>query len=456
MIGEPHAGETELGKCCVVPWSHKQDCSDHTVFFLCLRKLMNEGSLYVETIGDVTENVVQDGESGTRSAQLSPSPALTCEMCQNYEISLTSIQDNERKLREKLIAVKRLNDRFEDDLTKERKYRIDVEKKMAELASQFADDLKSAISANASAENRIKELSEKQRREREKYLEQLQDANRLCASLELDIKNLASKYQQLLGVNRATATEMRAEPIDLPQSADQLQFFCLQMREELIELKSARQHEQDEMRDEIALLKEQIEEERNAKAIMERDLLAQVNHLQTQLGIAASKLTSADAVVLSNESHSRQIRDLQNTVAELEAQVKQVQSERAAVEMTAQNYKSRCSSLQNELDTSEAVQKDFVQLSQSLQIQLEKIRQSEQEVRWQWEDDVENCSGCAVSVAKIKPRPRCLHCCKIFCTTCVQHTVPSGPTRRPANVCQVCHTLLNRDSKPFFAVDPTN
>lgn len=46
--------------------------------------------------------------------------------------------------------------------------------------------------------------------------------------------------------------------------------------------------------------------------------------------------------------------------------------------MTAQNYKARCASLQSELDTSEAVQKDFVQLSQSLQIQLEKIRQSEQ------------------------------------------------------------------------------
>ncbi|VDM60962.1 unnamed protein product [Angiostrongylus costaricensis] len=227
-------------------------------------------------------------------------------------------------------------------------------------------------------ENRVRELSEKHRRERVKLFEQLEDANQLYACLELDIKKLASKYQQLLGANRATAAEMRAEPIDLPQSADQLQFLCLQMREELIELKSARQHERDELRDEIALLKEQIEEERNAKVVMERDLLAQVNHLQTQLGIAASKLSSADAMALSNESHSRQIRDLQNTVAELEAQVKQVQNERAAVEKTAQNYKSRCSSLQTELDTSEAVQKDFVQLSQSLQIQLEKIRQSEQ------------------------------------------------------------------------------
>ena len=48
------------------------------------------------------------------------------------------------------------------------------------------------------------------------------------------------------------------------------------------------------------------------------------------------------------------------------------------MEVTAQNYKARCTALQSELDTSEAVQRDFVKLSQSLQIQLEKIRQSEQ------------------------------------------------------------------------------
>lgn len=42
--------------------------------------------------------------------------------------------------------------------------------------------------------------------------------------------------------------------------------------------------------------------------------------------------------------------------------------------------KSRVSSLQNELDNSEKVQKDFVLLSQSLQRELEKIREAETEV----------------------------------------------------------------------------
>lgn len=42
--------------------------------------------------------------------------------------------------------------------------------------------------------------------------------------------------------------------------------------------------------------------------------------------------------------------------------------------------RSRVASLQNELDNSEKVQKDFVLLSQSLQQELEKIRSSENEV----------------------------------------------------------------------------
>ncbi|VDO90633.1 unnamed protein product [Haemonchus placei] len=297
---------------------------------------MEEGTSNFEPDGTALEDAEeQNGGSGTRSAEISPSPALTCEMCQNYEINLTSIQENERKTREKLRAAKSLADRYETELTTERKYRMDVEKKMTELAAQFSDELKCVASANQKIEERVNEFIEKHKSSMEKYSEQLQDVNHVCSE-------------------------------------------------------------------------EQLEEERNAKLALERDLLAQVNHLQTQLGIAASKLSTADAVVLSNETHERQIRDLQNTVAELEAQVKQVQSERAAVELTAQNYKARCTSLQSELDTSEAVQKDFVQLSQSLQIQLEKIRQSEQEVRWQWEDDVENCSGCGASVLKTKPRPRLL------------------------------------------------
>lgn len=57
-----------------------------------------------------------------------------------------------------------------------------------------------------------------------------------------------------------------------------------------------------------------------------------------------------------------------------------MQRDRTKNEISLSEYKRRCMTLQQELDTCETVQKDFVQLSQKLQIQLEQIRQAEKEV----------------------------------------------------------------------------
>ena len=55
--------------------------------------------------------------------------------------------------------------------------------------------------------------------------------------------------------------------------------------------------------------------------------------------------------------------------------------ERREAEARAAEMRGRLTQLQQELDNSVAVQTDFVRLSQSLQVELEKIRQSEQEVK---------------------------------------------------------------------------
>ena len=144
-------------------------------------------------------------------------------------------------------------------------------------------------------------------------------------------------------------------------------------------------------------------------------------------------------------------RSYQQRIEELESQVSSLQKERQNLEKSLVETRQRCQTLQNELDTSETVQKDFVRLSQNLQIQLEKIRQAEQEVRWQFDDDVFSCNNCESEFGTKNQKNHCNHCGKIFCHTCLSQTIPSGPQRRPAKVCEVCHTLLNRDSAPFFS-----
>lgn len=89
------------------------------------------------------------------------------------------------------------------------------------------------------------------------------------------------------------------------------------------------------------------------------------------------------------------------------------------------------------------------------QVQLEKIRASDTQVRWQHEDDADECPTCrqAFQSSKLK-KQNCLHCGQIFCQQCLAHTVKSGPKQRSVKVCDVCHTLLVKSSAPYFSTEP--
>lgn len=65
-------------------------------------------------------------------------------------------------------------------------------------------------------------------------------------------------------------------------------------------------------------------------------------------------------------------------------------------ELDRQNIelRNKMSVLQQDLSNNEAVQKDFVRLSQSLQMELEKIRAADTQVRWQDDEDVDHCASC--------------------------------------------------------------
>lgn len=88
------------------------------------------------------------------------------------------------------------------------------------------------------------------------------------------------------------------------------------------------------------------------------------------------------------------------------------------------------------------------------QIQLEKIRDSDIQVRWQHEEDVDECPTCKSGFTVKKKKEHCRHCGTIFCGSCLSHSVRSGPNMRPSKVCDVCHTLLVKSSAPYFSEAP--
>lgn len=64
----------------------------------------------------------------------------------------------------------------------------------------------------------------------------------------------------------------------------------------------------------------------------------------------------------------RTLADREEKLDRLEKQLQELQKEKKDAELAITELRQRVMSLQQELDTSEAVQKDFVRLSQSLQV----------------------------------------------------------------------------------------
>jgi Rab GTPase-binding effector protein 1 len=203
---------------------------------------------------------------------------------------------------------------------------------------------------------------------------------------------------------------MREEQITLPESQSELQFECLRLRESLIEARAAKEHCEEENASEIEVLKTELSQSR---------------------------------MMVQHERRSPDNDELRQTINDLEKRLGESQITCTSLSRSLDEYRNKCSQLQIELDNSETVQKDFVKLSQQLQVQLEKIRQGEQELRWQFPEDTNRCNKCEGALKKDQAKSNCMHCGKIFCTSCITN-MAAGSSNRQTKVCSVCHTLLNR------------
>ncbi len=292
-----------------------------------------------------------------------------------------------------------------------------------------------------------------------------------------ELKRLQEEVDVLTGKHSAKAAEMQNEPINLPEKVEDMQLLLLRLREDTITAKVTQERAEEKAKAELAFLKTQLRGEEESRASVEDQYTTEIESLKSEMA--------------KNRGCQRELQLEQQRRREAEGREEEVRKAMAAASRTAEaaeaekresearmaEMKSRLTNLQQELDNSVAVQTDFVRLSQSLQVELEKIRQSEKEVRWQHEDDVDECQGCKVALAgpggvrrspaaaaaaaaaagsphaRNRSKHHCRHCGRIFCSDCLSKSVGSGPRRRPAKVCDVCHTLLVQNSAPYFSTE---
>lgn len=133
---------------------------------------------------------------------------------------------------------------------------------MRTLGAEMEEKVNRFQAEHQALSDQLINLQDKHKETYEKMVTKYTNAASTFTRLEDDFMYMKKKYEKFIGLQKVKADELRAEAIDLPQNVDDLQFLCLQLREELIDDRAAREHLIGELQDELEITKQQLEEER--------------------------------------------------------------------------------------------------------------------------------------------------------------------------------------------------
>uniref|UniRef100_A0A182K8M7 FYVE-type domain-containing protein n=1 Tax=Anopheles christyi TaxID=43041 RepID=A0A182K8M7_9DIPT len=380
-----------------------------------------------------------------------PEPVKPCERCATLETTLTRQQEEEKK---RVAGWEKSVDRLKEQVAKEAALRADLEVQWHKKREEHKNEVQKLTDWATETEQALDKLRREYGQLKVALREELQKLTQEREHVCYRLNNLQQDNDFLSGKYIASSDALKDQEINFPQSIEELQELVLTLHENLIVTKAGcefAERKARSMQDEVALLQEQQHcRDREAKKAeqhyhqKQHQLLEQLRKQQHDFQLLESMRSElASAEVEQKKQNS-----------ELRMQIIELQAANERLDRQNGDLRSKMMVLQEDLANNEAVQKDFVKLSQSLQMQLEKIRSADTQVRWQDDDDVDQCPNCKKEFTVTRRKQHCRHCGTIYCQPCLSKSVPSGPNRKPARVCDVCHTLLVQDTAPYFSREP--
>ncbi|XP_074920767.1 rab GTPase-binding effector protein 2 [Chelonoidis abingdonii] len=185
-------------------------------------------------------------------------------------------------------------------------------------------------------------------------------------------------------VRRSGGAAGRLSPTIAPQ---ELQALVCRLQDEARTMRRASEHHSERLRIEIVTLRERLDEEEATRARLQGVLEAQLGAQREESQLMEASLCSVRSEMERLQQQLGQAeqraqgleQDVQRLHGDLTQRDQQGQAweqEKARLEAALSEQRGKLQRLQAELDTSEQVQRDFVRLSQTLQVQLERIRQA--------------------------------------------------------------------------------
>lgn len=282
-------------------------------------------------------------------------------MCKNYEFQLVTVQEGAEAEKTKTTKVEKIMDRLKQDLLKESALRLDLEKTWQEKREEHKDEVQKLCDEVNKSERKMLELQDGFGRFKEELSKELQRLTDEREEVNEHLDTLQRDNDYLCGRYLEHSNELKAQVIDLPQNIDELHELLLRLSENLIVAKVGQEFSETK----TISFRDQLTRKEKEREFLEQKLSHRIHSLEDKLKqqhhIHLKMLSDKEEMQKIDGENKKEISDLRMQNIELSENVERM-------EKTNYEMRSKLQMMQQELTTSEAVQKDFVKLSQSLQV----------------------------------------------------------------------------------------
>ncbi|XP_045345995.1 rab GTPase-binding effector protein 1 isoform X1 [Leopardus geoffroyi] len=306
-----------------------------------------------------------------------------CDMCSNYETQLQGIQTQEAETRDQVKKLQVMLRQANDQLEKTMRDRQELEESLKRSAEDSSQQISALVQRAQASELLLEDLQQGFSQAKRDVQEQMAVLTQSRERVSEELARLQKDNDSLQGKHSLHASLQQAENFILPDTIEALRELALGYRESIVHVRTAAEHTEEKLKAEILFLKEQIQAEQCLKENLEETLQLEIENCKEELASVSSLKAELERIRVekgqlesSLREKSRQLESVQETKSTLGEQLRKETAAKAAVEQLLFEEKNKAQRLQTELDVSEQVQRDFVKLSQTLQVQLERIRQA--------------------------------------------------------------------------------
>nr|XP_039252007.1 rab GTPase-binding effector protein 1-like [Styela clava] len=259
----------------------------------------------------------------------------------------------------------------------------DAQKQITELHDKLAD-----------FERLLGNLKEKQIKVKAQDINELVSLRQAHDKYRDEVNLLRKERDKLSQLQQKYQQTLTKENVSVPKSIDGLQSLVQTYRKVLATTKAEKDALETKFKNQLAFLEERLKAEQSTRDQLETSLASELHDARGEI-ISLQSLKSVKDDLAKSEKEKSEIQQelekmktsrdaLQSKSSEIikgfrEKHLAEIKA-KEDVERSLAEAKNRLRSLQSALETSEHVQRDFVRLSQSLQVQLEEVREEREKL----------------------------------------------------------------------------